>query len=153
MEGDNFGFVRTMASDGIVARQLKSRFVGFGSGVHKHDAIGERRINQLTPQAQGRFVGKNVAGMPQLFTLFMECRHQRRMAMSERSHGNTPGEINVLFPLLIPYPASFALHRNKFRRCINWQNNLIECRAGDRRLFSCHVVPIPLRYAIVIMII
>ena len=142
MESDDFGFVRAMAGHGVMARQLESRLVSFRSGVHKHDAIGKSRIHQLPPESQGRFVGKNVAGMPQLFTLLMQCRHQRRMAMTERGHGNPTGEINVLFTLLIPYPASLTLHRNKFCRCINRQNDLIECSAGDCRLFSCHVVPI-----------
>ncbi len=69
MEGNDFGFERAMAHAGIVARQLKGGFVSFGTRVHEQHALGEGRINDFTAQAQRRFVGENVAGMPQGFTL------------------------------------------------------------------------------------
>ena len=153
MESDDFGFIRAMAGHRIVTRQLKGRFIGFGAGVHKHHALGEGSLDKFTSQTQRRLIGKDVAGVPQRFALLMQRRHQRRMAMAKRRHRDTAGEIDILFPLLIPDAAAFPLHRDEFCRCINWQNNFIECGAGDCRLFSCHVLPIPLRYADAIMII
>ena len=81
MEGDDFGFKRAMTHAGIVARQFEGGFVGFGAGVHKQHALGEGRVDKLTPQTQRRFVSKNVAGVPQRFTLRFQRVHQRRMAM------------------------------------------------------------------------
>ena len=153
MEGDDFGFIWAMAGHRIVTRQLKGCFIGFGTGVHKHHSLGEGGIDKLTSQAQRWLIGKDVAGMPQRFALLVKRRHQRRVAMAQRRHRDTAGEINILFALLIPDAAAFPLYRDEFCRCINWQNNFIECGAGDCRLFSCHVLPIPLRYADMIMII
>lgn len=47
MEGDNFGFERTMADAGIVARQLKGGFIGFGARVHEQHAFSKGRINDF----------------------------------------------------------------------------------------------------------
>lgn len=47
MEGDNFGFERTMPDAGIVARQLKGGFVGFSARVHEQHAFGKGRINDF----------------------------------------------------------------------------------------------------------
>ncbi len=142
MESDDFGFVWAVACGSVVARQLEGGFVGFGPGVHKQHALGESRVNDLAPQAQRRFVGKDVAGVPQGFALGFQCLDQCRMAMPQRRHRNPPGEIHVLFPLLIPDAAAFSLYRDKLGRCINRQNDFIECRAGNCRLFSCHVMTI-----------
>ena len=144
VEGDDFGFVRAVARGRVVARQLKGGFVGFGAGVHKQHALGKRGINDLTAQAQRRFVGEHVAGVPQGFTLGFQRLHQRGMAMTQRRDRNTAREIHILLALLIPDAAAFPLHRDKFSRCINRQNHFIECRAGNCWLFSCHVMPIHL---------
>lgn len=151
MEGNDFGFIRAMAGHRIVTRQLKGRFIGFRTGVHKHHALGEGGLDKFTSQTQRWLIGKDVAGVPQRFALLVERRYQRRVAMAERRHRDTAGKINILFALLIPDAAAFPFHRDEFCWCINRQNNFIECGAGDCRLFSCHVLPIPLRYADVIM--
>ncbi len=64
--------------------------------------------------------------------------------MPQRGHCNSAREINIVFALLIPDPAAFAFYRNKFRRCINRQNDFIESCPGYCRLFSCHLMPIQL---------
>ena len=142
VEGDDFGFVRAMARCRVVARQLKSGFVGFGAGVHKQHALGKGRINDLAAQAQRRFVGEHVAGVPQGFALGFQRLHQHGMAMTQRRDRNTAREIHILFPLLIPDAAALSLHRDKLSRCINRQDHFIKCRAGNCWLFSCHVMTI-----------
>ena len=109
-----------------------------------------RENGALDPEATNKALGQallvlhpvEVRRVPERVGLLLQGGDELRMAMTERGHGNTAGEINVLFTLLIPYSAPLALHRNKFCRCINRQNDFIECSAGDCRLFSCHVVPI-----------
>ncbi len=82
MEGDDFGFKRAMAGGGVVARQLKGRFVGFGAGVHKQHALGKGGVDNFTPQTQRRFVGKDIAGVPQGFALRFERLDQRRVTVA-----------------------------------------------------------------------
>ena len=81
MEGDDFGLIRAVTGNGVVARQLERRFVRFGAGVHEHHALGEGGIHQLAAQTQRRLVGKDIAGMPQGFSLLMQRRDQSRMTM------------------------------------------------------------------------
>ncbi len=142
VESDDFGFVWAVARGGIVACQLEGGFVGFGAGVHKQHALGKRGINDLAAKTQRRFVGEDVAGVPQGFALGFQRLDQRRMAMTQRRYRNPAREIHVLFTLLIPDAAAFSLYRDKLSRCINRQNHFIECRAGNCWLFSCHVMPI-----------
>ncbi|MNU93415.1 hypothetical protein D3C71_833570 [compost metagenome] len=142
MEGNNLGFVRTVTRRGVITRQLKGGFIGFGAGVHEQHTLGKGGVDYLTPQTQRRFVGEHVAGVPQGFALGFQRFNQRRMAVPQRRHRNTAREINVLFTLLIPNPTAFPFDRDKLRRCINRQNHFIECCARNCRLFSCHVIPV-----------
>lgn len=98
MEGNNFGFIRAMAGYRIVARQLESRFIGFGAGIHKHYALGEGGIDKLTPQAQRRLIGKDVAGVPERFALLVQRRHQRRVAMAEAVTAMPPAKSTYSLP-------------------------------------------------------
>ena len=69
MEGNNFGFERTMTHTGVMACQFKGGFVSFRARVHKHHTFGKRCLNQFTPKTQRRFIGENVTDMPQSFAL------------------------------------------------------------------------------------
>ena len=69
VESDDFGFMRTVAGRCIITRQFECRFIGLGAGVHKHHALGEGGVDQLTRQAQCGFIRKHVADMPQRFAL------------------------------------------------------------------------------------
>ena len=50
MKSDDFRFVRAVAGGRIVARQFKRGLVGFGPGVHKQYALGERGVDDFTAQ-------------------------------------------------------------------------------------------------------
>ncbi len=82
VESDDFGFVRAVARGCIKTRQLEGGFVGFGTGVHKHDALGKGGVHQLTRQTQRGLVGKDVAQVPEGLALRFQRLHQRRMAVT-----------------------------------------------------------------------
>jgi len=116
MESDDLTFVRAVTVRSVIARQFKGRFVGFSAGVGEEYAVGKGGVDQLLRQSKGGFIGKYVTDMPQGFALLVQRFHQCRMAMSKRRHSDTPGEINILVPLLIPHATAFTFHGNEFRR-------------------------------------
>lgn len=138
MKRNDFGFIRTITGNGVMARQFERRLVCLAAGIGEKHAVGKSGINELTRQAQSRFVRKNVAGMPQRFPLRFQRRHQRRMTVPQRGNRDAAGEIDVFFALLIPNPAAYAFYRNELRGCINRQNNLIERFPGDCGIVCFH---------------
>ena len=48
MKRDDLAFERAVTFTGVVTRQLKRSFVGFGTGVGEEDALGKGRLNELT---------------------------------------------------------------------------------------------------------
>lgn len=130
IEGDDFGFVRAVAGDGVMTRQFERRLVGLCAGVGEEHPVGEGGVDQFARQTQRRFIGEDVAGMPQGFALAFERLDQRRVAVSQRRHRDAAGKIDVLFSLLIPDPAAFAAHRHKLGGCINRQDHLVKGAAA-----------------------
>ena len=137
MESDNFGFIRMMTGQCIMTRQFECGFICLRTGVGKENPFRKRMFYQLLRQYQRRFISKNIADMPERFTLDFQGRDQCRMTMAQRQYGNTTGEINIFSAVLIPHPASLTSDRNKISRCINWQHHFIISAARNRILF-CH---------------
>jgi len=142
MKGDDFGFIGTMAGNGIMPGQFEGRFIGLAAGVGEKYPIGKGGVNQFTRQTQRRLISKNIAGVPESFTLFLQRSHQRGMAMPQSRYGYAAGKIDILFTFLIPHPAALAPHWNKLRWCINRQNDLIECFSGYCVIMCFHKLPL-----------
>lgn len=136
IEGDDFGFVRAVAGDGVMTRQFERRFVGLCAGVGEEHPVGEGGVDQFARQAQRRFISEDIAGMPQSLALTLERLDQRRMAVPQRRHRDAAGKIDVLFSLLIPDSAALAAHRHKLGRCINRQDHLVKGAAAHCGFFS-----------------
>ncbi|VDZ67362.1 Uncharacterised protein [Klebsiella aerogenes] len=66
-ERDNAAFVAAVMIVGVFTRQFQRRFVGFGAGVTKENAVGKGGVDKLFGKAQRRFVGIAVTGMPEFF--------------------------------------------------------------------------------------
>ncbi|CAK8740104.1 hypothetical protein SODG_003547 [Sodalis praecaptivus] len=69
MKRNDFGLIRAMAGNGVMARQLERRLIRLAAGIGEKHAIGKGGIDKLTRQAQRRFVSEDVAGVPQRFPL------------------------------------------------------------------------------------
>ncbi|MNE44195.1 hypothetical protein D3C80_1384120 [compost metagenome] len=78
---DNFGFIRTVAGNGVMTRQFEGRFVSLCAGVGKKYPVGKGGVDQLGGQPQRRLVSKNVAGMPQGFALLFQRFDQSRVTV------------------------------------------------------------------------
>ncbi|MNW07142.1 hypothetical protein D3C71_2036920 [compost metagenome] len=78
---DNFGFIRTVAGNGVMPSQLEGRFVSLCAGVGKKYPVGKGGVDQLGGQPQRRLVSKNVAGMPQGFALLFQRLDQGRVTV------------------------------------------------------------------------
>ncbi|MNE49031.1 hypothetical protein D3C80_1435260 [compost metagenome] len=101
-ERHNSAFLRAKMIVSVFTCQLERRFVGFGTGVTEKDFFGKGRVDQFFSQAQRRFVGIAVAGMPELRGLIVQRLTQRRMRMPEGIHRNPTGKVDILFTLLVP---------------------------------------------------
>src|SRR5581483_6931945 len=52
-----------------------------------------------------------IARVHQRAALFLQCTHKRRVTMAEHIDGYTSYEVEIAFPGVIPYIATFAAHQ------------------------------------------
>jgi hypothetical protein len=122
-EGDDRPAIRRTA---LISRpfayQLDRCLVGFGTGVAQKHLFGETRsADQFLGQSQRRLTVEDIAGMPQLASLFEQRRSQIRVTMPETAYRNACGQIDVLPTLVIPQARALAAFQHHLARAIHRQ--------------------------------
>jgi hypothetical protein len=125
-ERDDLVLLRSGRGVRMPARELERRLVGLRAGIAEEHPLGECRRAELRREAQRGLVGHHVGQVPELLRLLLQCRHEARMTVTERSHRDATGEVHVLATLLVPETASARPHRDEVRGLVAGDHHLVE---------------------------
>ena len=139
-------FVATRAA--VNAGQLDGRLVGLGAGVaHEHpvgEAVGHEHLGQLDLRPGVEQVGH----MHQGLRLATDGRTHLRVAVAERTDGDTGEKIEILAAVRVPQPAAATAHHGRRKPVVGADENLV---TPVRPICVAHAtssVPIPARVKI-----
>ena len=79
----------------VLAHQLYAALHGFRAGVGEETGVGKGRRDQALGQALAPGNAEKIGGMPESSPLLLQRLDEVGMAVTQRGHGNTAGEIEI----------------------------------------------------------